>query len=72
MTDRIKGFTVTLDKDVGEDNADKIRQAILSLKYVAAVNSSVVDSNDLINRQRVRMELGKKIIDIVFNEDEIS
>lgn len=72
MTDRIKGFVVTLDEDIREDDVERIRQAILSLKHVVAVNSSVVDSNDLINRQRVRMELGKKIIDIVFNEDEIS
>jgi len=70
VTDRLKGFVVTLDHDMRDDDAENIRKAILALKHVSAVNPVASDYNDLINRQRVRQELGKKIIDVVFNPEE--
>jgi len=65
MTDRIKGFYVTLDKDYRDDDVETIKNAILMIKGVISVKESIVDSDDHINRERIRQELIQKLWDVL-------
>lgn len=61
MTDRIKGFVVTLESDIREDDAESIKNAIRALRGVIGVEGSVVGMDDLMNRTRIRLELAGKL-----------
>lgn len=60
MTDRIKGFTVTLEKDFRDDDVEVIKQAIQMIKGVAHVEPSIVTNEDHFNRERIKSELRDK------------
>jgi hypothetical protein len=61
MTDRVKGFTVTLDKDYRDDDVEAILNAVRMIHGVAHVEPSIVTSEDHMNRQVIRHELRKKL-----------
>lgn len=61
MTDRIKGLTITLDKDYRDDDIQKLIDAIHLLHGVASVTPSVVTLEDHMARERVRNEFREKI-----------
>lgn len=61
MTDRIKGFAVTLEKDIREDDAEIVISAILLLRGVAAVQPVKHDIHDEINRMKIRTEFSSKL-----------
>lgn len=63
MSDRIKGFTVVLEKDTRDDDFESIMDAVMMIKGVAGVTPSLSDSDDWMNRERVRRELAGKIWD---------
>ena len=56
MTDRLKGCVVTFERDIREDDAEKVLNAILMIRGVASVDVSVADADDHMNRERVRRE----------------
>lgn len=66
MSDRIKGFVVTMKMDVNEQHAEKLRSAMLMLDGVSSVEKSVSDYNDIMNRDQVRRELGEQIWGILY------
>ena len=68
MTDRIKGFTVTLEKDLRDDDAEHIKIALESVRGVASVTPSIVNSGDIMNRQQIKHDMWEKIVK-VFRED---
>lgn len=61
MTDRLKGLIVTLEADIREDDAQEIINAILLLRGVLNVTTSVRDHNDIMNRERVRAEYRERL-----------
>ena len=61
MTDRVKGFTVTLDKDYRVDDVEAILNAVRMIHGVAHVEPSITTSDDWMNRQSIRIEMEKKI-----------
>jgi len=61
MTDRIKGFVVTLEQDVREDDVAAITDAIGMIRGVLSVDPSVVDHEDHMNRVRIRAEIQKRL-----------
>ncbi len=61
MGNNIKGFIITLDKDIREDDAAAVRQALEMIRGVIAVDESVVDVSDLMNRRRVTYEIRHKL-----------
>ncbi|MFA5207532.1 MAG: hypothetical protein WC428_02630 [Candidatus Paceibacterota bacterium] len=69
MTDRVKGFTVTLAEDMRIDDIEPIMQAIRMIKGVIDVQPSITDSNDHINRIQVLSNIRKKFIK--FLEEEL-
>lgn len=61
MTDRLKGFTVTLQKDIREDDAERIVQAIQMIKGVLDVEPSISTLEDHMNRMMIKQELKEKL-----------
>lgn len=65
MTDRLKGFAVTLDKSLREDDAEATLQAISRIKGVISVAPILDDFNDSMNREVVKYELRAKIFEVL-------
>ncbi len=61
MTDRLKGFIVMLDEDIREDDAQPILDAIRQIRHVQSVATMVSDADDWMARERVKIELKKKL-----------
>lgn len=61
MSDRVKGFVVTLERDIRDDDAEGIRNAICMIREVCSVQPIVVNPGDHIERMRIRAELEKKL-----------
>ncbi len=61
MSDRVKGFIITLEKDVRLDDVELLMQTIRYMRGVANVEPSLVDSSDWINQKRVKTELREKM-----------
>jgi len=68
VTDRHSGYVVVLDREIREDDAERIVQAIQMVKGVLDVKPIVADHNDLINRSRIRHELLMKLIGLLKEE----
>jgi len=65
MTDRLKGFIVTLDHDMRDDDAEVIVNAISMIKGVLTVKPSVRDLDDLMNRELIRQEITNKLYEVL-------
>lgn len=65
MTDRVKGFTVVLDKDYRTDDVEAILSAIKMVKGVLTVSPLIVDPSDYINRMRIQSDLEEKIFAVL-------
>ena len=62
MTDRYNYLTVALSKDLRDDDAEMLINAISMIKGVVSVKGNVVDSGCYLEKSRVRDELLHKII----------
>lgn len=60
MTDRVKGFTVTLEKDFRDDDVEVILNAVRMIKGVAHVEPCISTHEDHMSQQRLRWELRDK------------
>jgi hypothetical protein len=65
MTDRIKGFVVTLTDDIRIDDVQPLLDAVKMLKGVASVDTSVTDMDDHMNRRVIAMEMKTKIYEVL-------
>ena len=68
MTDRVKGFTVTLDDDYRIDDVEKIMEAIRIFKGVGSVEPNITTSSDWVNRERVKNEFKGKLFKFIESE----
>ncbi len=68
MTDRINSFTVVLEKDIRDDDAEKIEQAILQIRGIISVKPKVTNSSDMVAYMRIKHVWQKKIY-ALFSED---
>ena len=66
MSDKIKGLTVAFDRDLSQEEAARVADAIKLLTWVADVQLSQVDPADFMNRARVRTEISEKLFDVVY------
>lgn len=69
MTERYYALTVILEKDYRCDDAEPILNAIKMIKGVQDVKTHISDPSTWMAEERARMELGKKILEIVFPKD---
>jgi len=66
MTDRVKGFTVTLDKDIRIDDVQPLMDAIGCMKHVIDVSPVIAESTDEhIARVRISREVREKLYDLI-------
>lgn len=70
MTDRVKGFTVTLEHDIRIDDVEVILNAVRMIKGVANVETSISTPDDHMNRERLKWELRDKFYEFI--KDELS
>lgn len=66
MTDRFHSFTVVLDKDVREDDAEDTINAIKQIRGVLSVEGNVADIDSHVAEERVHRELGKKLMAVIY------
>lgn len=69
MSDRIAGMIVTFDKDLSEDAAYLLKQAILALKHVVDVSPLIADpSVEFSYRARTYGRIQTKLLDLLREE----
>lgn len=64
MSNTYKGLVVTFDKDIHEDDIQKIVNAIEQIKHVISVKPEVSTFNDLMVRERVKTEIWLNISEV--------
>jgi len=62
MTDRVKGFVVSLEHDMREDDVEMIKQSINMIKGVSDVENRLSNVDDQMNRMTIKNEIRKKIL----------
>lgn len=68
MTDRIIAYTVILEKEIREDDAEPITEAISMIKGIAEVIPLVADASLYFAKATAQLELRNKIIPILYPE----
>lgn len=63
MTDRVKGFTVTLAEDIRVDDIEAVLNALRMVKGVIHVEPVLNTPDDHFSKQRVKDELRDKFYD---------
>lgn len=63
MTDRIKGFTVSLTHDMRDDDCKNIIDAIQMIKGVESVDSHIADTDSYFAKKQLKWELRQIIFD---------
>lgn len=61
----VKGFVVSLDKEVSDEYAEKMCNAIRMMSHVVSVDPVPSDFNDHIVEMRVRNDLRDRFIEFV-------
>lgn len=70
MGNQIKGAIISFDKDYHEADAENIARAIRMIKGVADVTFSVADTDDWMNRSRIKREIHQDLYDVVNKKDK--
>jgi hypothetical protein len=65
MTDRFYALTVVLEKDIREDDAEQIIDAIKMIKHVLNVKGNVSNPDIWTIETRLRHEIGMKLFDVL-------
>lgn len=63
MTDRLRGFVVTLDRDLREDDAEATLTALRQVKGVVDVSSVVADLPAHMAYARARQEIAGRLVE---------
>lgn len=66
MTDRFHSLTVVLGRDIREDDAQRLIDAIVQLKGVISVSGAVSDVASNMAEVRARAEISEKLWDILY------
>jgi hypothetical protein len=67
MTDRHAGYIITLDKDVREDDAEFVLNAIRMIKGVTAVDPIVSDNRLHMAELRAKTEIREKLFKVLYD-----
>ena len=65
MTDRFNKLVVVLDKDLREDDAEPLMNAIRQMRGVLSVEGNVVTTGDHVATVRVKHELSQKVFEFI-------
>ena len=70
MTNRIKGCTVVFERDIREDDAEAVLNAIRMVRGVLSVNPSLSTHEDWMAQERVKQEIGWKLWEILYSKNK--
>ena len=65
MTARINSFTVILEKDMREDDAEALKSALSMMKGVISVQENVSDILGAVSKARAREDIINKLIEVI-------
>ncbi len=65
MTDRFNSLFVILEKDIREDDAQQIINAIMMTKFVLDVKGNIANHDSMIAQVRERHDIGEKLFKII-------
>ncbi|HMG15529.1 MAG TPA: hypothetical protein VK590_08790 [Saprospiraceae bacterium] len=65
MTDRYFALSVALEKDIRDDDAESLLQAISMLRGVLKVSPLISSPENWVAEERARHELRMKLLDLV-------
>jgi hypothetical protein len=68
MTDRYFALTVILEKDIRDDDAEHILDAIKMIKGVLNVKGNVTSPDTWMAEERARVDLRKKLFNVLYPE----
>lgn len=68
MTSKIKGFTVTLNENIREDDFQDVINAVGLIKGVIHVKPIIVTGEDYIIKQRIKLNMIQKLLKILHEE----
>lgn len=57
MTDRLKGFVVSFDRDLREDDAECLKNAIGLLNFIATVEPIKAGVNDQVIKDKLKRDV---------------
>jgi hypothetical protein len=66
MTDRFHTLTVVLEKDIRDDDAQRLIDAIKHMRHVLTVTGKVADLDSHMAYERARADLGEKIWEVLY------
>lgn len=66
MTDRFNSLTVVLERDIREDDAEALINAINQLRGVLSVSGNVSDVTSHIAEERAKREIGDKLWSVLY------
>lgn len=65
MSDKICGFIVVMEKDLGDEYSESLKNVFLHIKGVSEIRPIVSDLNTDIGQARGRMEMKEKILELL-------
>ena len=68
MTDRVYALTVALNEPIRDDDAQRIIETIKMIRGVANVDAHVADPETYFAIEKVRNEIGKKLLAVIYPE----
>lgn len=71
MTDRLNALTVVLEKDIRDDDAESLMNAIRQLRGVLSVTGTPVDVCDHVALERAKREIRARLWDALQEPPEV-
>jgi hypothetical protein len=71
MSDRIYAYTVILDGEYKDEDVEQVQHAIEMIKGVRSVTPQVSNPEIYFAKQKIRDEIGEKIINIIYPKEEL-
>jgi hypothetical protein len=65
MPDRFNGFLVIMEKDILEEDAQGLMNAIRHFRGVVSVTGHVASASDRIATERAKQEFARRLLDVV-------
>jgi hypothetical protein len=70
MTDRFHSLTIVLEKNIREDDAEGLIQAIRHMRGVLSVTGVVANLDSHMAEDRAKHNLGQQILEIIYPKDK--
>lgn len=65
MSGKVKGFTVTLERDIREEDFQRIKEAVEMITGVLHVKPSLASGQDHITRMRLKNDITRNILKLI-------